>query len=164
MTILCDSREKWTQPNSTDTHIRDWFDRHGIEWEVRKLDVGDYMTEGNPLVSVDRKQSLEELSRNLMNRSDASRFWREVRRAHEQHIKLVVLIECGRTVKTVPEIAKWHSKYSPVSGRRLLDEMIRCEMAYGVVFRICDRRSTGRVIVEILTQKVGDEPTNGAKG
>ena len=153
MKILCDSREHWTQPNSTDTHIRGWFDRHGIEWEVRKLDVGDYMTEGNPLVTVDRKQSLEELSRNLMNRADSSRFWREVRRAHEQHIQLVVLIECGRTVKTVPDVVNWHSKYSPVSGRKLLDEMIRVEYAYGVIFRLCDRRSTARRIIEILSEQ-----------
>ena len=42
MTLIVDSREKWTQPGSTDRHIPDYFDRHGIEWEVRKLDVGDY--------------------------------------------------------------------------------------------------------------------------
>ena len=66
--IIVDSREHWTHPNSTDTHIKDYFDRHGIEYEVRKLDVGDYQIDGNPRVSVDRKATLEELSRNLMNR------------------------------------------------------------------------------------------------
>ena len=150
--LWVDSREKWTQPNSTDTHIRDYFDSNGIEWEVRKLDCGDYMLDGQPNITVDRKQSLEEASRNLMNRSDASRFWREVRRAHEQGIQLVVLIESGRTVRNISEVVKWRSKYSPVTGRRLIDEMIRCEMSYGVVWRFCDRRSTGKRIVEILTE------------
>lgn len=153
MKLLVDSREKWTQPNSTDTHIRDYFDRHGIEWEVKKLDCGDYMLDGQPNITVDRKQSLEETSRNLMNRSDASRFWREVRRAHKQGIQLVVLIESGRTVRNINEVVRWKSRYSPVTGRRLIDEMIRCEMAYGVVWRFCDKRSTGKRIIEILTDR-----------
>lgn len=150
MKILCDSREHWTHPNNTDTHIKDYFDRHGIEYEVKALNCGDYMLDGQPNITVDRKQSLEELSRNLMNRSDSSRFWREVRRSHDQGIQLVVLIESGRTVKNINDVVKWRSKYSPVTGRRLIDEMIRCEMAYGVVWRFCDRRSTGKRIVEIL--------------
>lgn len=151
--LWVDSREKWTQPNSTDTHIKDYFDRHGIEWEVRKLDCGDYMLDGQPNITVDRKQSLQEMSSNLLNKADSARFWREVRRAHEQGIKLVVLIESGRTVKTINDVVRWKSKYSGVSGRHLIDEMIRCEMAYGVVWRFCDRRSTARKIVEILTGK-----------
>lgn len=153
MRIVVDSREKWTHPNSTDTHIRDYFDRHGIEWEVKALSVGDYQIEGNPTISVDRKASIEECSRNLMNRSDSSRFWRELRRSRDQGIKLVILVESGRTVKTINDVVLWKSKYSGVSGRHLIDEMIRCEMAYGVVWRFCDRRSTGRKIVEILTGK-----------
>ena len=152
MKVCCDSREKWTQPGSTDRHIPDYFDRHGIEWEVRKLDCGDYQFEGDPSVSVDRKASMEEISRNLLNRSDASRFWREIRRAHEQHIKLVILVESGRTVKTINDVSKWKSKYSGVSGRRLVNEMVRCEMAYGVRWVFTDRRSTARRIIELLTE------------
>lgn len=154
MVILCDSREKWTQANSTDTHIKSYFERHGIEYKVRKLDCGDYMLDGQPNITVDRKQSLLELSRNLLNLGDASRFWREVRRAHEQKIKLVILIEDGRTCKTVQEVKNWHSKYSPASGRKLLAEMFRVEMAYGVEFQLCDRRSTARRIIEILSTGV----------
>lgn len=153
MKLWIDSREKWTQPNSTDTHIRDYFDRHGIEWEVRKLDCGDYMLDGQPNITVDRKQSLQECATNLLNKTDASRFWKELRRSRDQGIKLIVLVESGRTVKTINDVVLWKSKYSGVSGRRLIDEMIRCEMAYGVVWRFCDRRSTGRKIVEILTGK-----------
>lgn len=153
MKIIVDSREKWTQPNSTDTHISAYFDRHGIEWEVRKLDCGDYMLDGQPNISVDRKKSLDEVATNLMNRSDSSRFWRELRRAHEQGVNLVILVECGRTVKTINDVPKWRSKYSQITGRRLIDEMIRCEMAYGVRWCFCDRRSTARRIIEILSGK-----------
>lgn len=153
MKIIVDSREHWTHPNSTDTHVSDYFDRHGIEWEVRKLDVGDYAIEGKPNIVVDRKQSIQECATNLMNRSDSSRFWRELRRAHEQGIKLVILVESGRTVKNINEVVKWKSKYSTVTGRRLIDEMIRTEMAYSVRWVFTDRRSTARRIIEILSGK-----------
>lgn len=152
MICLVDSREKWTQPGNKDTHISDYFTRHGIEWEVRKLDCGDYQFEGDPSVSVDRKKSLDELSTNLLNKSDSCRFWREVRRAHSTRTKLIVLCECGGKYKTVNDLKDWHSKYSGVSGRRLIAEMTRCEYAYGVVFKFCDKRSTARRIIELLTE------------
>ena len=153
MKLLVDSREKWTQSNSSDVHIRNYFEKHSVEYEVKKLDCGDYMLEDNQLLSIDRKQSLEELARNLMNRKDSSRFWREVRRCHDQHIKLVILCECGGAVHSINDVPKWKSKYSPVTGRRLVDEMIRLEMSYGVRWVFCDKRSTGRLIMEILEGK-----------
>lgn len=156
MKVCCDSREKWTQPGSTDRHIPDYFDRHGIEWEILKLDVGDYQFEGDPSVSVDRKKSLDELSTNLLNKSDSCRFWREIRRAHSQGTKLIVLCECGGKYRSVNDLTAWKSKYSGVTGRRLINEMVRCEYAYGVTFKFCDRRSTARLIIELLTE-------NGAK-
>lgn len=148
--LIVDSREHWTHPNSTDTHISDYLARHGIQYVVRKLDVGDYMLDGQPGIVVDRKQSLGEVATNMMNRSDSARFWREVRRAHADGIRLVVLVEHGGQIKSINDVPKWKSKYSPVTGRRLVDEMIRCEMAYGVEWRFCDKRSTARRILEIL--------------
>ena len=68
-------------------------------------------------------------------------------------MKLVVLIESGRSCQNINEVSKWKSKYSPVTGRRLLDEMVRLEMSYCVRWVFCSRRSTGRMIVEILTGK-----------
>ena len=108
------------------------------------------MLDGQPGIVVDRKQSLGEVATNMMNRSDSARFWREVRRAHADGIRLVVLVEHGGQIKSINDVPKWKSKYSPVTGRRLVDEMIRCEMAYGVEWRFCDKRSTARRILEIL--------------
>ena len=152
--LIVDSREKWTQPGNSDEHLKSYFGKHGIEYEVRKLDCGDYMLEENPLLTVDRKQSLEELARNLMNRKDSSRFWREVRRCHDSGIKLVVLIESGPAVLDINQVPRWRSKYSPVTGRRLIDEMIRLEMSYGVRWVFCSKRSTGKMICEILEGKI----------
>lgn len=150
--LIVDSREQWTQERSTDTHIPNWLDRHGIQWEKRKLDVGDYMLECGT-VSIDRKANLDEISRNLMNRSDRSRFWEEVRRAREQHIRLIVLCEHGKGIETIRDVAHWKSAYSPVSGKALMNEIYRVNIAYGVDFLFCNRRQTAKRIWELLNEE-----------
>ena len=74
---IFDTRERKNE------HIKAYFDKHSIEYEIRKLDVGDYQIEGKPQVSVDRKRNLQELSKNLMNAKDHSRFWKEVRESRK---------------------------------------------------------------------------------
>lgn len=143
-----DTREKKNQ------HIMDYFDRHGIPYEVRKLDVADYMVDGSN-VAVDRKRSLDELSTNLMNRSDRSRFWREVRRARDSGIKLIVLCEHGGKIRSIDDVKCWRSEYSKVSGRRLMEEIYRVHISYGVQFMFCSKRSTAKKIIELL-----GEPTD----
>lgn len=142
--FVFDTREKKNE------HIKAYFDKYGIEYEIRKLDVGDYQIEGKPQISVDRKRSLGELSHNLMNPKDHSRFWKEVRRAREQKIKLFVLVEHGGQIKSIEDVAKWTDKYSGVSGRTLMNEIYRVHIAYGVEFLFCDKRNTARKIIEIL--------------
>lgn len=146
---IFDSREK------KNDHIKAYFDRYGIAYRVAKLDVGDYMVDGGK-VSVDRKQNLSELATNLMNRADKSRFWREVRRAREQGIKLIVLCEHGGKVKTITDVAGWSSPYSPVSGKDLMREIYRVHISYGVEFLFCNKRSTGKRIIELLTEEKND--------
>ena len=147
--LICDSRERWTQPGrKPDTHISAYLERHKIPYTVRKLDVGDYMLEGG-LVSVDRKQGLEEVSRNLLNPSDKKRFWNEVRLAHSLGIKLVVLVEDSKH-KAPGEILGWRSAYSPVTGFAVFRKMDRHRHCYGVEFVFCPRRSAAKKIMEIL--------------
>lgn len=142
--IIIDTREKKCD------HIKACFDKHGVEYVLQKLDVGDYQIEGNPKVSVDRKQNLSELSKNLMNKKDQSRFWKEVRRAKEQGTRLFILIEHGGKIKSIEDVSQWSDKYSGVSGRSLMNEIYRVHIAYGVEFLFCDKRSTARRILEIL--------------
>lgn len=144
---IFDTREK------KNDHIKAYFERHGLDYTVRKMDVGDYQIEGQQQIVVDRKQNLSELATNLMNRNDRSRFWREVRKAHEDGIYLIVLCEHGGQIHSINDVPLWKSKYSSVTGRRLQDEMIRLERAYGVRWVFCDKRSTGRRIVELLDGK-----------
>ena len=143
--IICDSREKKNQ------HVLKYFEMHGIPYKIRKMDVADYQLEDNNRYVIDRKQNLAELSTNLMNKADHSRFWKEVRRAKEAGIKMVVLCEHGGGIKSIPDVAKWMNQYSGVSGRALMNEIYRVHIAYGVEFLFCDKRSTGRKIYELLS-------------
>ena len=146
MKIIIDSREKKCD------HVKAWFDKNGVEYEIKKLDVGDFMFPDNPKISVDRKQNLSELSRNLTNKADHSRFWKEVRRSREQGIKLYILCEHGGKIKSIQDVAQWNDKYSGVNGRHLMDEIYRVHISFGVEFLFCDKRCTARRIVDILTQ------------
>lgn len=141
---IFDSREK------KNAHIKEYFDKKGIPYTVRKLDVGDYCIEDNTGLVIDRKKDLGELCINLMNRDDHARFWREVRRAKETGIKLIVLCEHGGKVKDIKSVSQWNSKYSGVSGRALMEEIYRVHIAYGVEFLFCSKRSTARRIIELL--------------
>lgn len=139
---LFDTREK------SNDHIKLYFARHNIPYAVQKLDVGDYMTStGN--ISIDRKQSLDELAANLMTK-DHTRFWNEIRRAKENGIKLIVLCEHGGKVKSLPDVAKWNSRYSKIKGVDLMKELYRIHISYGVEILFCSKRSTGKKIVELL--------------
>lgn len=142
MMILIDTREKKFD------HIKDYFDAHEIPYKMQLLLCGDYMRDDRPGLSIDRKRNLEEISGNLC--TPENRFWREMRRARDQGIHMVVLIEHGGQIKSLDDVRKWHSKYSKVSGPQLRAEMIRISLAYDVEFQFCAKVSTGRRIMEIL--------------
>lgn len=148
MMLYCDTREK------KNAHILAYFDKHNIEYEIRPLNVGDYMYEGGT-VSVDTKRSIDELASNMLNPKDHARFWREVRRSKEKGIHLVVLVETN-IYKAIPDLATWRSKYSNISGRAVMDAIYRCHISYGVDFLFAPKVSTGRRILEILSCKTAD--------
>ena len=141
--LICDSKEKKNE------HILRYFDRHGLDYEIRKLDVGDYMFEGGT-ISVDTKRSVDELASNMLNRADHARFLREAKRAADSGIKLIVLLETSK-YKSIPDLVTWRSKYSGISGRSLMDAIYKTHISYGVEFLFCPKISTGRRIVEILS-------------
>ena len=162
--LLVDSREKWTQTDKpvAGRNVKAWFKQHNIPYTVCKLDVGDYLYPDGS-VSVDRKGSLNELSTNLMNRTDSARFWREVRRAKETGLQLIVLVECSAAIRSVRDVVKWRSEYTHVTGSRLANEMTRLELSYGVQFRFCDKRNTGRMILALLNETDKHRGENIAK-
>lgn len=158
--IICDSREKKNE------HILAYFSRNKIPYKIEKIATADYMVDGKDKLVVDRKHNLEEVCSNLTYRgktaaenggkripSDVARFWREVRRAYEDKIKLVVLIEHGENIKSLADVAAWSGSRSGISGRRLVEEMDRLTAAYGVEWQFCRKSETAEEILKILNFK-----------
>ena len=143
--LQIDSREKKNE------HILRYFDRHGIDYEIRKLDIGDYMLDGGA-ISIDTKRSVDELASNMLNRNDHARFLREAKRAADSGVKLIVLLETSK-YKAIPDLREWQSKYSGISGRPLMDAIYKTHISYGVEFLFCPKISTGRRILEILSME-----------
>lgn len=142
--IVVDSREKkWD-------HIRKYFEANGIEFEIKKLDAGDYFSTDQGDVVVDRKQNLQELCGNLSKgNGNIIRFINECRRAKEQGIRLVVLIE-GTNCQTVKDVSGWKSKYTKHSGKWLTDKMFNLTVSYNVEWQFCKKNETATKILEIL--------------
>jgi hypothetical protein len=149
MTIQIDTREKARAIQK----IRECFDSNGIKTIDSKLFVGDYMNYDNPRLIIDRKQNLQELCGNVCQQH--KRFTAELQRANNAGIKLIVLCEHGGGVKCLDDVKNWKNprlKDSPlaVSGERLYKIISTMATHYNVGFEFCDKRATGRRIVEIL--------------
>ena len=152
MVIQIDSREKARAISRT----LDYFEKHGIKHFVSKLPVGDYMSYDNPRLVVDRKQSLIEVCQNVCQ--DHARFKRELERAAEYEIKLVFLVEHGGGIKTLDDVKDWKNprlKDHPLamSGERLYKVLLTMQNKYGIDWQFCDKRCTGKRILEILGGK-----------
>lgn len=148
--VIVDSREKPQAIRS----ILTYFDRHGIAYEKRALKTGDYTLEGHGDVVIDRKQSLQELAHNLLS-PDRARFYREIRRARESGIRLIILCEHGG-IHNLDDIKKWHNPYGKVTGKALADAIFRLEVSYSVPVIFCSKKSTGKMIIDLLTNTVKD--------
>lgn len=142
--IQIDTREK---PHAI-AGIKKFFDRHGVEYIDKKLDIADYKVVGKDNLVIDRKRNLQEVAQNLCS-DDKSRFWREVRSSYKNNIKMIILVE-EAGVHSLVDVVNWHSKYSRLTGRRLQEEMYRVAIAYGVQWEFCRKNSTGKRILELL--------------
>ena len=143
--IVCDTREQKNE------HILKYFDRHGIPFITATVHTGDYVMTGSRYpVAVERKASCGELAHNLLSR-DRGRFYREVRRAKEEGIKLYIVCEHGKGIESIEDVAKWQNPYGRVTGRMLREAIYKCAIGYGCEFIFCNKRQTGKLIHEILT-------------
>ncbi len=154
MTIQIDSREKARAIQK----ILAQFEQSGVKHYVSKLFVGDYMSLDNPRLIIDRKQNLNEVTQNVCQQH--SRFVREIERANENGIKLLFLIEHGGSIRSLEDVRSWQNprlKVSPlaVSGERLYKILYTMQSHYGVEFIFCDKRSTGKRILELLGEGNG---------
>ena len=149
MTILVDTREK---PQAI-VKILDEFKRQGCTVIRNKLYVGDYQLLEKPLLVIDRKQNLLEICTNVVQ--DHKRFCSELQRAKDVGIHVVVLIEHSKNIKTLDDVRYWVNprlKVSPmaVSGERLYKILLTISNHYGCEFLFCEKRETGKRIIELL--------------
>ena len=152
--VIIDTREK---PKAIEKIVK-YFEDNNIEYERRKLDVGDYMIEGRPDIIVDRKQTIDELAKNCTDRADRERFKREMERAVRNGTTLVLLVEQNRykslygtiAVRGVENLVLWHGKYTTIIGEQLYRILAGWCYKYKLRVEFCRPSETGRRIMEIL--------------
>lgn len=147
MTIQIDTREKARAIQQ----IKAEFAKQNIETITSKLWVGDYARIDNLTTVIDRKQNLNELAGNIVEK----RFHSEIQRASEKGIKIIFLVEHGRSVKDLIDVLFWDNprlKESPrcISGEHLYKSMNTLSERYGVEWQFCTKAETGKRIIEIL--------------
>ena len=167
MQIMIDTREK----QHAIKRILSEFVKHGIQSISSKLYVGDYMSLDNPRLIIDRKQSLQELCGNVCQQHE--RFKRELLKAMDAGIQLVILVEHGADIKSLEDVYFWKNprkhevrwrvvngkreKYvvsaKAVDGNQLYKSLCTIRDRYHVCFEFCEKKDTGARIVEILSKE-----------
>ena len=149
MTIQIDSREhKWEL-----ARIQRQLTALGCKTIVSKLYVGDYQSLDNPRLVIDRKKDLQEICGNVAQQHE--RFQRELVRAKEAEIRLIILIEHGDDIKTLEDVYFWDNprlSKSPkaTTGKSLYRSLCTIRDRYNVRFEFCTKRETGQKIMELL--------------
>lgn len=167
MDIQIDSREKARAIRK----IIKTFDEQGIKHFSSKLLVGDYMSLDNPRLIIDRKQNLQELCENVCQQHE--RFKRELLKAMDAGIQLVILVEHGADIKSLEDVYFWKNprkhevrwrvvngkreKYvvsaKAVDGNQLYKSLCTIRDRYHVRFEFCEKKDTGTRIAEILSEE-----------
>ena len=168
MQIQIDSREK---PKAIELILKE-FDLQNVKYFRSKLFVADYMSLDNPRLVIDRKQDLQELHGNICQQHE--RFKKELLRAIESGIKIVVLCEHGEDVQTLedvyffyqPPVQHWRWKtievngkkkkvresyvQNAIDGKKMYRSLCTIRDRYNVDFVFCCKHETGRKIIKIL--------------
>ena len=149
MVLLEDTRNQAGKHKNIEAYCK----QVGIEIIRTKLLVGDYMLAGSDGggISIDTKQGVPELASNCFQ--EHNRFRIECEIAQRCGIRLIILVE-----EALPggRLYNWRSptrhgkpvyKFDPVKLRKT---MVTMQEKYGVCFRFCDPRSTGKQLIEYL--------------
>ncbi|MBQ1296840.1 MAG: ERCC4 domain-containing protein [Clostridiales bacterium] len=162
--IIVDTREK---PKAI-TKILDYFDQHQIKHVSSKLLFGDYMDFNRPGIVIDRKQNVAELAKNCT--IEHERLKEEIKKAIDANSHLVILVEQNVYkdrkdwiyIHDISDLMRWSSPHTQVTGEKVFRILASWCAKYPVSVQFCDKRSTGRRIVEILYD-TKTEPQEGNK-
>ena len=165
MDIIVDTREH----DSEWERIKSQFDNLDVKYYRSKLFVGDYQSLDNARLVVDRKKDLQELCGNVCQQHE--RFKAELVRAMDAGIKVVILCEHGKDIKSIEDVFTWVNPRSTrtvwkkingrmtrtieqtkaVTGTSLYKSLCTIRDRYNVTFLFCTKDETGEKIVEILS-------------
>lgn len=170
MFILCDTREHKTEWD----RIKKQFDVLGIQYDRCKLYCGDYQDVSNSRLVIDRKKDLQEICGNVCQQHE--RFQKELMRAREAGIHIVILCEHGEDIKSLEDVKTWQNPRrqlriawvnghrqkvvdSPnaLTGEQLYKTLTTIHDRYNIDFEFCTKQETGKRIVEILTRSKDDK-------
>ena len=151
--IVCDTRE---QKNG---HVTKYFDKQGVPYFSRKLDVGDYSAQLGALsierdIAIERKHNLDEICGNFT--SERERFEREFLRAKAYGTKVVLIIENGSWSDIY--LGNYRSKVTPKS---LLGSLLSWMVRYNVTVTFCKPEETGKLIHGIMFYSAKEILLNG---
>jgi ERCC4-type nuclease len=150
--LLIDTREK---PKAIQSILKT-FDDAGIAHESTKLLFGDYMDWNRPNIVIDRKQNIAELAKNCTREHE--RFKSEMERARKAGATLVILVEQNRykdrdkwrKVEQVEDLINWSSPHTMIIGEKVYRVLKSWMAKYPIRVEFCDKRSTGKRIIEII--------------
>lgn len=150
MVIQCDTREG----KSDLARIRQGLERAGCKTFVSKLYVADYMSLDNAFLVIDRKKDLQELCGNITQQHE--RFQKELMRAREIGIRIIILCEHGGKIKTLEDVYWWQNPRLTTSpkattGKALYKALCTIRDRYGVRFEFCRKEETAKRIMELLS-------------
>lgn len=169
MTIQIDTREHKNEV----ARIERQLDAMGVEHFRSKLYVGDYQSLDNGRLVIDRKKDLQELCGNVTQQHE--RFRREIQRANDAGIHLIILCEHGNGIRQLTDVYFWENPRlsrkrwivedgrpkgvpmypTAISGVTLFKILETIGKKYGVRFAFCDPENTGEMIVKLLRGEFG---------
>lgn len=153
LTIVIDTREK------VNSHITQYFEKHGIPCVSRKIDTGDYSACVGALtlekdIVIERKHNLDEICGNFT--AERERFEREFLRAKAYGTKVVLIIE--NATWTDIFLGNYRSKVKPQS---LLGSLFAWMVRYNITVLFSKPEETGKLIHGILYYAARELLVNG---
>lgn len=148
MIIQIDTREhKWER-----ARIEMQLAKLGVKTIASKLYVGDYQSLDKPRLVIDRKKDLQELCGNVTQQHE--RFRRELVRANEAGIKIIILCEHAG-ISTLEDVYFWDNprlkqSQKATTGPALYKSLCTIRDKYNVEFAFCSKQDTGQKIMELL--------------
>lgn len=150
MKIFIDTRQKKQKHDNVDVY----FLSHKLEVISRPLKVGDYMLSEDAKISVDTKQNIYELSCDFYSIQEKARFQRECKRAKQLGITLYILTEQNFNKE---KLLKWKSQrkldgtlITKATGKSIYEKMKIYSLMFGVKWRFCSKKNTGKTILKLL--------------